>query len=298
MSDVKWIKISTDLFSDEKIVFLRNMPNGDSLLTLWIFLLVLAGKINDGGYIYFKRNVPYTAQMLSLISHIPQSTVELGLKTMQDFEMIDIDSNGVIILNWEKHQNIKGLEKIREQTKLRTRKYRERLKELPDGNNSPNNSSKIEQCDASQYVTVTHLDIDIDKDKERDIYIRQQVDAATQIPYQKIVELYHSICASLPRIKALSTARKAQLKARWKEYPEWEFWQEFFTRVESSDFLTGRVEPTGNRYKPFIADLEWITKQGNFLKILEGKYDNREVTVDAEHRAIIENIRRLKSERA
>ena len=77
MSDVKWIKISTDLFSDEKIVFLRNMPNGDSLLTLWIFLLVLAGKINDGGYIYFKRNVPYTAQMLSLISHIPQSTVEL-----------------------------------------------------------------------------------------------------------------------------------------------------------------------------------------------------------------------------
>jgi len=57
------------------------------------------------------------------------------------------------------------------------------------------------------------------------------------------------------------------------------------------------VEPTGNRSKPFIADLEWITKQGNFLKILEGKYDNREVTVDAERRAIIENIRRLKAER-
>lgn len=163
--------MSTEIFSDEKIIFLRDMPNGDSLLTLWIFLLVLAGKINDNGYIYFKHNVPYTAQMLSLISHIPQSTVELGLKTMKDFEMIDIDSNGMIILNWEKHQNIKGLEKIREQTKLRTRKYRERLKELPSGNNSPNNSSNPEQCDASQYVTVTHLDIDKDIDKELDIYI-------------------------------------------------------------------------------------------------------------------------------
>lgn len=274
MNDVKWIRINTDIFSDEKIVFLRNMPNGDSLLTLWIFLLVLAGKTNDGGLIYFKPNVPYSIQMLSLIANIPQSTVELGLKTMQDFEMIEIDSEGIIILNWEKHQNTKGLEKIREQTKFRTRRYRERLKELSDGRNIPNNSSNNERCDASRDVTVTHLDIELDIDKDIRSSSRQQVDSISRVPFQKIVDLYHSICCSLPRIKGLSESRKAQLRARWKEYPNFEFWESFFQRVELSDFLAGRVTPTNGR-KPFIANLQWITKQENFLKILEGNYDNR-----------------------
>lgn len=291
MNDVKWIRINTDIFSDEKIVFLRNMPNGDSLLTLWIFLLVLAGKTNDGGLIYFKPNVPYSIQMLSLIANIPQSTVELGLKTMQDFEMIEIDSEGIIVLNWEKHQNTKGLEKIREQTKFRTRRYRERLKELSDGRNIPNNSSNNERCDASRDVTVTHLDIELDIDKDIRSSSRQQVDSISRVPFQKIVDLYHSICCSLPRIKGLSESRKAQLRARWKEYPNFEFWESFFQRVELSDFLAGRVTPTNGR-KPFIANLQWITKQENFLKILEGNYDNRKGE-ENDNSDILANAQRL-----
>jgi len=291
LNDVKWIRINTDIFSDEKIVFLRNMPNGDSLLTLWIFLLVLAGKTNDGGLIYFKPNVPYSIQMLSLIANIPQSTVELGLKTMQDFEMIEIDSEGIIVLNWEKHQNTKGLEKIREQTKFRTRRYRERLKELSDGRNIPNNSSNNERCDASRDVTVTHLDIELDIDKDIRSSSRQQVDSISRVPFQKIVDLYHSICCSLPRIKGLSESRKAQLRARWKEYPNFEFWESFFQRVELSDFLAGRVTPTNGR-KPFIANLQWITKQENFLKILEGNYDNRKGE-ENDNSDILANAQRL-----
>lgn len=267
------------------------MPNGDSLLTLWIFLLVLAGKTNDGGLIYFKPNVPYSIQMLSLIANIPQSTVELGLKTMQDFEMIEIDSEGIIVLNWEKHQNTKGLEKIREQTKFRTRRYRERLKELSDGRNIPNNSSNNERCDASRDVTVTHLDIELDIDKDIRSSSRQQVDSISRVPFQKIVDLYHSICCSLPRIKGLSESRKAQLRARWKEYPNFEFWESFFQRVELSDFLAGRVTPTNGR-KPFIANLQWITKQENFLKILEGNYDNRKGE-ENDNSDILANAQRL-----
>jgi hypothetical protein len=166
------------------------------------------------------------------------------------------------------------LEKIREQTKFRTRRYRERLKELSDGRNIPNNSSNNEQCDASRDVTVTHLDIELDIDKDIRSSSRQQVDSISRVPFQKIVDLYHSICCSLPRIKGLSESRKAQLRARWKEYPNFEFWESFFQRVELSDFLAGRVTPTNGR-KPFIANLQWITKQENFLKILEGNYDNR-----------------------
>ena len=124
---------------------------------------------------------------------------------------------------------------------------------------------------------------------------RQKSDEATKIPYDEIVDLYHSICKSLPRIRALTEARKAQIRARWNENPDLEFWREFFERVENSDFLTGKVDRHDER-KPFIADLQWITKQENQLKILEGKYDNREEVIDADKRRIIENIRRLKQQ--
>ena len=166
MSDVKWIKISTEIFSDEKIVFLRGMPNGDSLFTLWLFLLVLAGKINDGGLIYFKPGVPYTSQMLSMIANVPVSSVELALKTMKDFEMIEIDDNGLIILNWEKHQNIQGLERIKEQTRRRVQRHREKQKEL--ASNVTGNAT----CNANTpHVTHLELDLDLDLKKDLNIYI-------------------------------------------------------------------------------------------------------------------------------
>ena len=165
MNDVKWIKISTDIFMDEKIVFLRGMPNGDSLFTLWILLLVLAGKTNNGGLIYFKPGIPYTSQMLSMISNIPVSSVELALKTMQDFEMIEIDDNGLIILNWEKHQNIKGLEHIKEQTRKRVQRHRERQKALAS------NVTRNVTCNANtpDVTPCNALDIDKDLDLEKDI---------------------------------------------------------------------------------------------------------------------------------
>jgi predicted phage replisome organizer len=291
VSDVKWIKVSTEIFSDEKIVFLRGMPNGDSLFTLWVFLLVLAGKTNDSGLIYFKPGVPYTSQMLSMISNIPVSSIELALKTMQDFEMIEVNDNGLIILNWEKHQNIKGLEQIKEQTRKRVQRHREKQKAL---------ASNV-TCNVTRNANtpdVTHLDIELDIDKERDIEedkssSRQKSDEVMRIPFEKLVDLYHSICTSLPRIRKLTSKRKSYVKARWKENPDMQFWTEFFQRVENSDFLSGRLEPKGNRDRPFKADLEWITKEENYIKILEGKYDNREEVMNADNREIIENIRRL-----
>jgi len=90
------------------------------------------------------------------------------------------------------------------------------------------------------------------------------------------VDLYHKYCPSLPKVVKLSDTRKKYIRARWKEYPELQFWEQFFKRVEASDFLTGRAD-YGNR-KPFIADFEWLVRPSNFLKVLEGKYDNRSPT--------------------
>ena len=129
MPDVKWIKITTEMFDDEKIKLIESMPDKDSILIIWIKLLVQAGKCNATGYIFLNETLPYTDEMLSTIFNRPLNTVRLALTTFQKFGMIDILDDGKIsITNWEKHQNIEGMEKVKEQNRLRAQKYRKRLK--------------------------------------------------------------------------------------------------------------------------------------------------------------------------
>lgn len=94
-------------------------------------------------------------------------------------------------------------------------------------------------------------------------------------PYQEIIDLYRSCCPSLPDVVKLTPARRQAIRARCKnELPTLEDWEQFFKVVQMSDFLTGRVEPSGGRSKPFVADIDFLTKQGNCVKVMEGKYDD------------------------
>jgi 5-methylcytosine-specific restriction endonuclease McrA len=94
-------------------------------------------------------------------------------------------------------------------------------------------------------------------------------------PQQKIVDLYHELCPSLPRVQKLTPARQQAIRARWRnDLPTLDDWSRFFAVVSESKFLTGQAPPTGGRSKPFLADIDFLTKQGNVVKIMEGKYDD------------------------
>lgn len=129
MADVKWIKLSVDMFSNRKIRQIEFMPEGTSVLLVWVKLLCLAGQCNDKGCIYLTKEIPYTEEMLSQQFNTPLTTIRLALSVFEQFDMIDIDSDVIHISNWDVYQNTEGLEKIREQNKIRQRKYRERKKQ-------------------------------------------------------------------------------------------------------------------------------------------------------------------------
>lgn len=129
MGDVKWIKLSVDMFNNRKIRQIEFMPEGTSVLLVWVKLLCLAGQCNDNGCIYLTKEIPYTEEMLSQQFNTPLTTIRLALSVFQQFDMIDIDSDVIHISNWNVYQNTEGLEKIREQNKIRQRKYRERKKQ-------------------------------------------------------------------------------------------------------------------------------------------------------------------------
>lgn len=129
MTRVKWIKLAIDMFDDEKIKIIDSMPERDLIHYVWIRLLVQAGKTNSTGDIFLSENIPYTKEMLSIIFNRSINEIELSLKILSDLRMIEIDENNFInILNWEKHQNIEGMEKIREETRKRVQNHRNKKK--------------------------------------------------------------------------------------------------------------------------------------------------------------------------
>ena len=85
---------------------------------------------------------------------------------------------------------------------------------------------------------------------------------------QEIVDLYHVCCPSLSKVRSLSDARKKHIKARLQSHTVDEF-REVFEKTEASDWCTGRSSD-------WKADLDWIVRsEDHFLRILEGRYDNR-----------------------
>lgn len=167
MADIKWIKISCDIFNDEAIKLIEQMPDGDAIIVIWLKLLITAGKINDNGYLYFKKEIPYTDEMLSTIFCRPLNTIRLALRTFENFGMIQIvNEQGIFITNWEKYQNIEGMERARELAKMRMRKSRAKKKEL----------LLLEMQKEESYATlrnsnatVTHIDIDKEKELDKEI---------------------------------------------------------------------------------------------------------------------------------
>jgi predicted phage replisome organizer len=163
------------MFEDEKIRLIESLPEADTILIIWVKLLAQAGKTNASGYIYLSENIPYTDEMLSTIFNRPIGTVRLALKTFEQFGMIEISDNHFIsISNWEKHQNIDGMEKIKAQTRNRVAKHREKQKQIGD---IVTRNVTVTQSNA----TDIDIDIDIDKDIDKEIDIKTNNNIVSEI---------------------------------------------------------------------------------------------------------------------
>ena len=152
MADVKWIKIVTDIFDDDKILLIESMPEADSIIVIWFKLLCLAGKQNNSGVFLLNGRIAYTDEMFATIFRRSLNTVRLALKTFEQFGMVEIINDTITIPNWEKHQKLDALEASREATKNRVARYREKQKQLVgDGNVTSNvtvtdgNADRIEE---------------------------------------------------------------------------------------------------------------------------------------------------------
>ena len=254
-SDVRWIKITTDMFDNRKIRHLRRLPEGNNIVLIWVMLLTMAGRCNSNGMIFLTENIPYTPKMLADELDFEENTVKLALTVLEQLDMVVMNQGFFSIAGWNEHQNVEGLEKIREQNRIRQANFKAKQK-LLQGNVTDN-------------VTLTLGNAtDIDKEKEKESELEKDIKISSDL--QSVVDLYHSICISYPKIRSLSDARKKTIKARLKSYSLEDF-KTLFENAEASSFLKG----TEGGWK---ASFDWLIKESNMLKVLEGNYTDKPKT--------------------
>lgn len=199
MAEVKWIKITTDMFDNRKIKHLRKLPDGNNIVLIWVMLLTMAGRCNSNGMVFLTQNIPYTPKMLADELDFEENTVKLALQSLEQLEMIVTDNGFFSIPGWEEHQNAEALEKIREQNRIRKQKQREK--------------QKIEcVTEMSRDVSVTNLgshatDIDKEEDKDKDNNIC--------VPYKEIITYLNEKTGKKLRWDVKSNQK--EIKARFNE---------------------------------------------------------------------------------
>ena len=130
MNSVKWVKITTDMFDNRKIKYIRKLPEGNNIVLIWVMLLTMAGRCNANGMIFLTENIPYTTKMLADELGFEENTVKLALEVLKRMKMISVDETTFSVIRWEDYQNVDGMDKIREQNRIRQQKRRDRKKQL------------------------------------------------------------------------------------------------------------------------------------------------------------------------
>ena len=262
MAEVKWIKMATNIWDNRKIVQIESLPDGDTIIVIWLKLLCLAGTTNDSGMVYFTKEIPYTEQMLSTLFNRPLATIQFALKVFQEFEMISIIDDFLQISNWKKYQNIEGMDKIREQNRIRKQNQRERQKIMIEQDMSRDMSR-----DVTQQNKIKNKKEDIDKEKDNKLIVSK--DTICQTDVRRVIGEWNKLQeVGINPIRDIkpSSKRYQLLKGRIREYGIDEVLNAI-NNVCNSDFLRGE----NNR--GWMITFDWFVKPNNFTKVLEGNYN-------------------------
>ena len=198
MAEVKWIKIATDIFDDEKILLIEGLPDAYAIITVWFKLLCLAGKKNNGGVFLMNDKIPYTDKMLATIFRMNESTVKLALNAFEQFKMIEIVEGIITIPNWNKHQTLDAYERKKERDRLYQEERRAKQRALIE-------KSSDKSSERTSDVAVSDIDKEEDKDKDNNICV----------PYKEIITYLNEKTGKKLRWDVKSNQK--EIKARFNE---------------------------------------------------------------------------------
>lgn len=201
MSDVKWIKITTDIFDpDSKLFAIESMTDGYLLELVWFKLLVLTGKLNNSGMLVNSAKIPYTEEMLSQAFRIELGTIQRAIELFEKLEMIEVVDNAYMISNWLEYQSGDKLDEIKEKHRISQQKYREKQKK------------ELEKKERDVTSDVTS---DVTNDITPSISISYSNSYSLSDSYKEIIDYLNLKCGTHYKVGTADT--KKHIKARLSE---------------------------------------------------------------------------------
>lgn len=268
MADVKWIKITTDVFDDEKILLIESLPEADSIIVIWFKLLCLAGKQNNSGVFIMGDKIAYNDKMLATIFRRKETTVQLALQTFEQFGMIELIDGVITIPNWGKHQNLDQIESKKEYMRQYMQEYRAKQKLISTGKGGKTSSKTNSKTKVSS--------VEEDKNKKKIKNKKREEREEKEIKEsdcEQVAALYNSLCPSLPPLEIISDSIKKDLTASLSKFSLEQF-EKLFKKSEASKFLKGENE------RKWAASFDWLIKEENIAKVLNGNFNNKKEKPD------------------
>ena len=247
-----YIRLKDSFFDEESVKILESMPDG--YLYSNILLKLYLRSLKFDGCLMYNERIPYNSTVLATLTGHNVGTVEKALGIFKELELIDILDNGAIYMLDIQNYIGKSSTEADRKREYRNRIERDRLAVIESGQmsiqmsgqNSPENRDKSTE--------------NIEKSTETESTESKKVN------YQLIADMYNDTCVSFPRLTKLSDSRKKAIKARLKTYSIDDF-KRLFEKAEASSFLKGKND------RNWSANFDWLIKDSNMAKVLEGNYD-------------------------
>ena len=271
-----YIQLNVNFFEDERIDWLCEQKNGYAYVILYLKLCLKTA--NNNGILTRQIGdmiIPYNVDKIAEITHIDVDIVRVALELYKRIGLVyEADEN----CNFMRLPEVPGMVGYTTQAAIEKARQRERKKQLESGQ-LPDKCPVNVQDNVQQELRVKSKEL---RDNNSKIEIEEEDMYATKsqnhlrIPYQKVFDLYSSICISYPPLNALSNTRKKAIAARFRSGRTLDDFEEMFRRAEASSFMKGK-----NKHN-WVADFDWMLKDANMTKILEGKYDPKPISASAE----------------
>lgn len=288
-SDVKWIKICSDIFDDEKIMLIENLPSADSIIVIWFKLLCLAGKNNNSGVFILNDKIAYTDEMLATVFRRDINTVRLALKTFENYGMIEIVSGVYTIPNWGKYQNLDKIEQKSQYMRNYMQEYRKKQKDKIE---CKTNSKLYGKANSKTNVSSAEVyNKELDKkeldNKEKEIEEENDLivskDTIRQTDVQRIINEWNTLEEfGITPVKRMTPKREQAVKARIRQNHMDDI-LEAIENIRHSSFLQGQNK------EGWMITFDWFLKPGNFAKVFEGQYADKSTNRPCSYMEKIQN---------
>jgi hypothetical protein len=277
-----WIKMRGNLWDDPRVSSICDMTDQSEVAVIGslYWLWATADQHTESGFMpgLTLRQIDRKTG----VSGIAQALVEIG--------WIKEEPQGILICNFEEHNGASA--KKRCQTAKRVANHRSGNDEvthpsLQEEQTSVSSALAREEKRREEINTEpTALVVSPPEVVETDLtgQVVKLPDRRIPCPADRLLEVFHAECPTLPAVIKVNDKRRQHLTARWREVDVEskfsssddgiEIFRAVFKKVNASDFLSGRSQSNGRRWK---ASFDWIFESStNFLKVCEGHYDNEQ----------------------